>query len=90
MAARVEVEAGWRYDVDIVRGTSGLDAMLAGDYRRTRAVAMGLIECLYWEWTTSVRRGSTRAAQATANGGERVEVEPTNAIFPRYRRSKCR
>lgn len=38
------VEAGWRYDVDIVRGIGGLDAMLGCDYRRTRAVAMGLVE----------------------------------------------
>jgi hypothetical protein len=90
MAARVEVEAGWRYDVDIVRGIGGLDAMLACDYRRTRAVAMGLVECLCWEWTASVRGRSTRAAQATGNGGERVEVEVANAIVPLYRRPRCR
>jgi hypothetical protein len=47
MMARVA--AGCRYDVDIVCGTGGLDTMLDCDYRRTRAVAMGLIECLYWE-----------------------------------------
>jgi hypothetical protein len=43
------VAAGCRYDVDIVCGTGGLDAMLGCDYRRTRAVAMGLIKCLCWE-----------------------------------------
>jgi len=62
MMARVE--AGWRYDVDIVRGIGGLgDAMLCGDYRRTRAVAMGLVECLCKElnsWRPRSGRGGER------------------------------
>jgi hypothetical protein len=58
--------------------------MLGCDYRRTRAVAMGLIECLCWELRPFGSWRVDGAAQATGVGGERVEVEVTEAIVSLY------
>lgn len=74
MMARVE--AGWTYDVDKVCGIGGLDAMLSCDYRRARAVAMGLLECLCKEshsWRPRSGRGGERYK---SEWGRRLEAQP--------------
>ena len=83
------VEAGRRYDVDIVGGTGGLDAMFCGDYRRTRAVAMGLVECLCRELNSWRPRSGRGGERYKSEWGRETVGGPacTRAMIPLYPRS---
>lgn len=75
------VEAGCKYDVDMVRGTGGLDAMMCCDYRRTRAMAMGLVECLCRElnsWRPRSGRGGERYKSEWGRDGWRPSLHESN------------